>query len=696
MKLEFTTQLPIWFAFFCLILAAGLAFILYYKDRKFKELAKWKLRMMAIFRFVFIFVLSFLLLSPLLKSLVKHIEKPLIILAQDNSSSVLFTKDSTFYQTTYKKQLNDLKDRLEDEYQVRTFTLGEELKSDFNVDFSDKSTHFDKAFKELQNSFYNRNVGALIIASDGIYNRGGNPARVAEGFKFPIITVALGDTSLHSDLSISELNHNKIAFLGNNFPLQIYIGAKQLSGNSGKLRIIHKGENVFEDEINIEGDSYSSILNAEIQAESTGLQRYTVIVDQFESEVNVNNNQMEFLIDIIDTKQKILILANATHPDVAAIRNAIESNDNFEVDYSSITDFKGSVADYNMVILHQLPAANNAATDVLAELFNNKIPSLFIIGGQTNINNLNNLGIGVQINQTKSSFEETQPSINPLFELFELDEDEQLVVNKYPPLITPFGSFTTGAATQVLMHQKIKGIETANPLVAFTRIDDHKIGIIAGEGIWRWRLNNFLQQDSHQFFDELITKSVQYLSLRIKKERFIVNANKLFGENQSVKLNAELYNESFEPLSGPEIELELSNENGKVFTYSFNQTSGGYKLDAGRFDVGDYSYTAHVDMQGERFTQTGRFSVYPINIESINTVADHQLLYQLAASSNGKMYYPSELEQLFQDLQKRSDVVSVSSTEEKIVEMINLKWIFFVLLFFISIEWFLRKFYGGY
>ena len=47
------------------------------------------------------------------------------------------------------------------------------------------------------------------------------------------------------------------------------------------------------------------------------------------------------------------------------------------------------------------------------------------------------------------------------------------------------------------------------------------------------------------------------------------------------------------------------------------------------------------------------------------------------------------------DLSKK-EATSVIHSEEKFNNLLNLKWVFFLLLALVSAEWFLRKFYGGY
>jgi ATP-dependent Zn protease len=100
---------------------------------------------------------------------------------------------------------------------------------------------------------------------------------------------------------------------------------------------------------------------------------------------------------------------------------------------------------------------------------------------------------------------------------------------------------------------------------------------------------------------------------------------------------------------------------------------------------------------GEKiYTQRGEFSITALQIELVNTVADHQLLFSLTKKHDGELLYPNQLDELAAKLIARNDIKSVSFSEKKLSDVINLKWIFFLLLLFLSAEWFMRKRNGAY
>ena len=212
MRFTLITELPIWFSLLCLLLGAFYAWLFYRRENRFEEVPAWQKRLMAACRFLLVSVLAFLLLSPMVRSITREVEKPVIIVAQDNSASVINNRDSSAFLKTYSDELKKLINELGSNYEVRTYSFGDKVKDKIDFDFGDKETNFSALYDELNVQFANRNVGAVVIASDGLYNEGSNPVYGPLGLKVPVYTIALGDTNVHKDLVLSGIKHNRVAF----------------------------------------------------------------------------------------------------------------------------------------------------------------------------------------------------------------------------------------------------------------------------------------------------------------------------------------------------------------------------------------------------------------------------------------------------------------------------------------------------
>lgn len=674
------------------MLGAAYTFVLYRKEEKFSEVAPWLVKTMALFRFLLVTILAFLLLSPFIKTLFNKVEKPVIIIAQDNSSSILLNKDSAFYKNDYLDQLKALKSNLEEKFEVKSYTFGENLTEGNQVDYSKKITDLSNAFDELNNKFYNRNVGALILATDGIFNQGSNPV-FNSGIEFPIYTIALGDTSVQRDIILKEAIHNKLTFLGNQFPIEIEAEALQCLGTKTILTVIHNGKQLFTKQYDINSDRYAINENVLFEAEKVGVQHYKISLTTIKGEISYVNNVKDIYIEVLDGRQNILILANAPHPDVKALKLSIEGNENYKVTNQLISEFDGKTEAYSLVIIHQIP--NNISL-TLKKVIESNISILYILGNQTAINQYNSLNIGLNIAQSRNKFNEILPSVTNNFPLFTLSENTIKNINNLPPVVGPFGNYQLKTNGYVLLNQKIGSVETENPLMIFFQNNGKKSAVFAAEGIWKWRMQDFLKNKNHQAFDELINKTVQFLSVKEDKSKFRIFTKNNYFENEEIQFNAELYNDSYELINDPEITISLINENGDKYTFTFNRTSSSYFLNAGVLPAGFYNYQAKVKLGVKDYLETGKFQIKSLLLEANNTIANHQLLQNIAQKFGGKLFYPEQMESISKAINENNDIASIIYEENDLKELISLKWIFFVLLALLSLEWFLRKRNGAY
>ena len=145
-----------------------------------------------------------------------------------------------------------------------------------------------------------------------------------------------------------------------------------------------------------------------------------------------------------------------------------------------------------------------------------------------------------------------------------------------------------------------------------------------------------------------------------------------------------------------EVNIEIQNANGEKFDFTFDVQGEKYYLNAGLLPTGDYTFSANVKIGKETFNETGSFTVIAVNFEDVVTRANHNMLYQLAEQSGGQFYLPNEVDKLILELGNNNQLKATTYFQEMVHEILNLRWLFFVLLFLLSVEWFLRKFWGIY
>jgi len=696
-----TFQYPAWFIILCVLLGLGYALALYYRDRTFHEQSQRLNWVLGPIRFLTVTLLSLLLLAPLLRSLITESKKPVIVLAQDQSESVAAGMDEA-ERTAYRQAFGQLSSALSQNYDVQEYAFGEEVRPELDTAFNDKVTNISELLREVYDLYSNQNLGAIVLATDGIYNEGSNPIYLNTQLNAPIYTVALGDTTVKKDVVLKRVFHNKIAYLGDKFTIQVDVSAQNSAGSNTNLTVYRLRSNGSTEQlqrvpINIDRNDFFTTREIVLDANQSGVQRYRIVAGAVAGEVSTANNSKDIFIDVLDARQQILILANAPHPDLAALRQTITANKNYEVTLNFIDNIEVNIADYDFAILHQLPSRRNNASGVLNTLNQQRIPRLFIAGMQTNFATLNRVQSAMDIQSDGRNTNDVQGKPASGFNNFTLSEDLINQLPTFPPLVAPFGEFAAAPDATVLLNQRIGKVDTRFPLLVFGEESGVKTGVLAAEGLWKWRLFDYLQHQNHDIFNELIGKSVQFLSLKEDKRKFRVTPTKnIFDENEPVFFDGELYNDSYELINEPDPTIVITNSEGNEFDYTFNKTGRAYSLNAGIFPVGNYSFRAAVTHAGEQLTASGQFSVQPVQLELFETTANHNLLRLLSEQYGGEMVYPENVGQIASLIEEKETVKPVIYQTAKTRAVINLKWIFFLLLFLLTGEWFLRRYFGAY
>lgn len=685
-QLQFSSGTFLWLSG-CLILGILYALLLYgsssHLSRSFRNLL-FALRTLAIA------ILSFLLFAPLVKKIEKTIEKPLIIIAQDNSASILVSKAKDFNEDSYRQSLKELEQTLSKDFEVRSMSFGASINDGTDYTFNESFTDISALFKAVDDRFTNRNIGALILASDGIYNRGGNPYYQVANLKAPVYTIALGDTVPKKDLLISNVNYNNITFLDNQFQLEVTIEAYQAQGSTSMLTIKDESGNVFSQQVNINSDDYRLVVPVMLLAKRKGIQQYTIHLSPISNELSVKNNTETIFVEVIDGREKVIVIANSPHPDLTALKQSIETSKNYSVKISMADQVsKTDIQEAGVIILHQLPSLTNNAQEIF-KLGASK-PLLLILGSQSNIANFSALQPVLSIAPT-GDMQESIANFNTDFYAFTLSEATKTKIQNFAPLLSPSGNYRLKSAGSVLINQQIGRLVTKMPLLVFNDEPSHKVAVLAGEGLWRWRLEDFHENSNHEAVDELIIKAIQFLSVRNDRQKFRVYSTKnTFDENESVILNAELYNDAYELVNTPDVNIDLKSQDGKSYSFIFSRTTDAYILDAGILPSGSYNYSAKTVQGKDEKEASGKFVITQQQAEFKQTRANHQLLYTMAAQSNGQLILPAKIMELPNMIKANESIKTIWYEDRKYEEPIDIRFVFFLILILLSIEWFIRK-----
>ena len=650
-------------------------------------------RILFLFRALVATLIAMLLIGPIIQLTTHQSEKPAIVFLVDNSLSVKETTDSVV-RSRMLEMLEAQGEALRaNDYEVEIRSLDGSPANDFNSGSSD----LQAALRKTVGDYESRNLAALVLLSDGIYNSGASPLYLP--LRTPVFTVGLGDTTERMDLALRNVAYNKIAYQGNQFPIHAEVLVNGSAGEDVKISVFRGGKLLRSAQKN-SGNRALVDFDFLLDADATGIQRFDLVVDPVSRELNTKNNRTSVFIEIVEGRKKILLAAPAPHPDIKTLHATLEANANYEISVH-IPGVEEAAVDalapekIDLAIFLNTLDAQGKNTALLQRFLKSGTGMLMTVGGKSSLRQLEANGLPFTF-ENLTQKDEVTPIINTTFRDFVFSDGVAGTVSAFPPVAAPFGKFTYPSEAQILFYQRIGSVNTTRPLLLSWQENDRKLAMLLGEGIWRWRMSEYAESQRTAHFDEVFSKLVQYLSTREDKRKFrSFPVQNEFSDAEPVIFESQVYNDLFEPLYGNTIQLELRNEAGEAFPYSYTTSPSGSRFRIGGLREGVYRYRASTELNGKREEVRGEFLVAAQNLESQNLTADFGLLRKLASNTGGKFYSLQESEKLNGDLTSLN-AKAILRAEDSYHPLINLKAVFFLLLLLISAEWLTRKYLGSY
>jgi hypothetical protein len=689
------TEQSLWFIVPAVIAGLSYAFLLYYSSAK-KAFSPRANLLLFIFRFLVVTLIAGLLLGPFFRQSKRSIQQPVIVFLHDNSVSMAAHDSSGSFAEDYWKRINVLATGVSDRMQLNHFVFGKQLVPDRQPDFTDERTDIAEALRQLPGLFYRRNVGAVLLITDGIYNSGVDPLLPASELPFPVYTIGMGDTTSYPDLSITDVRYNRVVWANSEFPVEVSLLARDAEGSKIDVSLWMDGKIIGQKTVVAGSASAEGIAVFNVKDAMPGQRRLVVQLSGLDNERITSNNRREFFVEVMGQKQRILLLAAAPHPDLGALQSAVADYYDCKVEYINSWTESGNAPD--LLILHELPLAGSNF-EAIARLIqsNPSMPVWFIAGVRTDAVAFNRLQEVYRMRPfSQSAVVDAFALPERTFGLFKTDETYLDRIVRMPALNAQLSDWEVLSPAIPLLRQRLRGVETAYPLWSFYESSGRRMAFLAGTGLWRWRLADHQRNGSSDAVNDIIRKTVNYLIIRADDRRLRLFTENIFSRNDEISFRAELYNQSMELVNEPELLMTIWGEEVK-YDYAFYRTDNNdYRLNIGRLPPGDYRYKAEAVLAGEQISREGQFSVSSDSPELRNLQANHRLLRSISALTGGTFLPANQLENLEGLLNNDNRITSTASYSLLFSPVLGQLWALILLLFLLSAEWLIRRYLGAY
>ena len=662
------------------VIAFAVAVFMYGYKAKQSGSQRW---LYGILRFLSLFALLLLIINPKFKSETYSIEKPKLPVLIDNSTSITELDQSA----NVNDILSNLRSNsdLNDKFDISYYTFGSNLNSNDSLSFSEKNTNINKALASLNSVFKNETAPTLII-TDGNQTLGTDYEFGVSGFKNSIYPLILGDSIQYTDLKIEQLNTNRYAFLKNQFPVEVILVYNGTTSADTQFVITQGGTTVYRENIAFTELNNTKTLSFTLPANSVGLQRYTAQLLPLQEEKNKTNNVKRFAVEVIDQATNVLVVSKLIHPDLGALRKSITSNEQRTVTFKRPAEAISLLNDHQLVVLYQPDGTFASLYEEIEKLKKN---SLTFTGMETDWDFLNSVQQNFEKDATYQS-ELATAILNMNYGTFAV---ENIGFDDFPPLRTAFGALEVTIPHESLLEQAIDGFASESPMLATMELNGVRDAIWDGEDIWKWRAQTYLDTGSFEAFDDFVGKLVQYLASTKRRSRLEVSSETFYYNNNPIKISAQYFDNNyvFDPRASVMITV-TNTETEEQRTFPMLLKGNFYEVDLNSLAAGDYRYS--VAVRDEAVSRVGNFTILEFNVEQQFLNADVTKLQRLATNTDGQAFFATESEQLANVLINNNRFQSVQKSEQKIVPLIDWKYLLGLIALLLSLEWFIRKYNG--
>ncbi|MBM1106992.1 VWA domain-containing protein [Aurantibacter crassamenti] len=662
-----------------IILAAivSLGLVLFQYFYKSKKAGKLPI-ILSLLRFVTWFCAFLLLINPKFSKDEYTITKANLLVLSDNSSSI------SKYREQLQNSVNKLNesDEITSKFKLNAYNFGSKISTTDTLSFTEKTTNIANALNTLQEIYSKNDV--VVLLSDGNQTFGTDYVNASLNSNLTVYPIVIGDTTLYEDIRVDQVNANKYAFLKNKYPIELFITYEGGSTILKTVTISLDGKKVFSENLRLSSTDNTRVINTLLDAGSVGVKYLEVAVSTIDGERNITNNKKSLTVEVIDEKTNIAIVSDMLHPDIGVLKKSIERNEQRSV--AIIKPSEKNLDAYDIFILYQPTATFKS----IYEYINTKKANIFsILGPNTDLRFVNGIQKQFRI-EDNYPIQEIIPVKNEGFSKFDIS---QISFDDFPPLDSDVGPIGINGEHETLLKMQIKGVSMASPLLAVLTDGETKNALLLGENIWKWRIQDYRNNQSFRDFDELIGKLMIYLSDNKSKERLTLDFKSVYEGSTEARIHASYFDETFEFDSNASLVLHLKNSDTDITTdIPMLLNNGFYEADLSNQSSGEYQFT--VSVKNENLSKSGSFRILDYDVEQQFVSANAIKLKQLAENSEGKLFYSDQIDELIKVLTGDERYLPVQKSIKKIVSLIDFRILLGFIAFALTLEWLIRKYNG--
>jgi len=626
--------------------------------------------------------------------------KPVSLLLIDNSSSIV-NKDSLNRSNLTHSFISDFSRNVNGN--IEYFTFGKNVtpiivNDDLKLMFDDQITNFDNLVSNIKSEV---NISSITLLSDGIFNEGTNSYSNFEKLNIPIFTIAIGDTTHPSDVSIKKASYNKLIYFNKTTEIKSIIRNTNLAGRKIFVTLYDDTGILGKEQIKLNENGINSV-TFNYTPLVVGKQSLMLKISQLSEEENYDNNTYPLILDVLNDKIKVLLIAGAPSPDLSILTQSLLKNNNIELSriiqitptkFLDSKDNRQKLDSADILMMLDFPAINTPSkliNDVKDILASNQKPYFFTLSQSIDYKKLPSLSEHLPFIIPKVSGNKllVQPKIKSFNNTLLRNT---LGWDNLPPIYMNNSRLELKSGSTILAVGDNKNVNLEIPLIFSRNIASSRSIILNGYNFWMWNLQSDNSIDN--LFNKFIADVIKWLFANNNQKRMFVNTSKnIYNSNESIDFIGNAYDETLSPRNDATFDIKIKSSNYEKSLKLVSEQNGKYEGTINITQSGNFNYSANISLPGEAGkTIHGKFTISETNLENINFVLNSNYLKFISNITSGKSFDINDYSSLFDKVNR----LSKRQTKNKIIKtkysIWTNEWILVLIVLLFILEWIIRK-----
>jgi uncharacterized membrane protein len=656
----------------------------------------------------------------------------ILAIAVDASASMLYGEDG---RTRLQEAATALRagalQRLEETFEVRLFGFSQSAAPVDVVDAMQAvglQTRIGDALTQVLQSAGSAPLAGVVLISDGAENGGTlSEERLAQiaSYGVPVHTVGVGPESIAHDLELERVEVAASAPIGARISAEVNV--RHDADAVTRLRVYDRDRLIATRELQLQAANGLTNVTIDLPPADAGAHQLRFALDALEAERNTINNTRTHIVNVPAGKRDILYVEGEPRWEYKFLRRAVDRdralriaslvrttpNKHYRQGVNSpaelIDGFPSDAAAlfaYDAVIIGSYEAASLRTEQhrLLKDFVDQRGGAVLMLagryglsaGGWQNAALAQTLPVQLPTNKAGAFVQRTahaQPTIYGVESaIARLDDDPRRNAQRWKNLPAladwqTLGRLKPGAV--VLLEAASE--RSRGPLLAWQHYGRGATFVLGTASTLRWQMQLPPEDQSHETFWRQVLHAIAAVApprVAITSERAV------YDDERSVRLEAELRNERFEPITDADVELRIAPELEPPFAQTMQHSGQGDGRYTATFDAasaGLYRIDMTARVEGKEVGAAVAHVLRNDGVAEHFAVHQHRdVLERIATMTGGRYWTLDDLD----DLAAAIPYSKAGVVERQTLDLWNLPIVFLVLLALKLAEWLLRLKWG--